>query len=418
MLRGASRARVRSAAPPLYAAGVSLGGNVLLKWLGRAGARRGDALVRAAAALRAARPHGRGHRDRQGLDRIYAWHFLRTLKPKALAMARRFPGLFDRDRIAPRAHAARLRRRRHRAAARLRDADDYWTRASSQAVARRRRGADARCSTPQRSVPARRSLPGTAEVAPRVQLEQPRHGGHVGFLTGPLSGRIDGCRGACSTSSTTALKSVRRPAIVENSLPIDRIPSPRNLQGLRHPRHRRQDAHRRRSSEPIGRGARHARARKAARHVRRRPRRPALGPALAAALARRLCAAGVDVIDIGVVATPMVYFATHHLEHRQRRDGHRQPQPARVQRPQDDGRRRHARPATTIQDAAQAHRGAASSRRGSGHATRSTTSREAYLERIIGDVKLARPMKIAVDCGNGVAGAFAPDALPRAWAAR
>ena len=38
--------------------------------------------------------------------------------------------------------------------------------------------------------------------------------------------------------------------------------------------------------------------------------------------------------------------------------------------------------------------------------------------RIVGDVKLARPMKIAVDCGNGVAGAFAPDALPRASAAR
>ena len=38
----------------------------------------------------------------------------------------------------------------------------------------------------------------------------------------------------------------------------------------------------------------------------------------------------------------------------------------------------------------------------------------AYLERIVGDVKLARPLKIAVDCGNGVAGAFAPDAVPRA----
>ena len=36
----------------------------------------------------------------------------------------------------------------------------------------------------------------------------------------------------------------------------------------------------------------------------------------------------------------------------------------------------------------------------------------AYLDRIVGDVKVARPMKIAIDCGNGVAGAFAPDALP------
>jgi hypothetical protein len=46
----------------------------------------------------------------------------------------------------------------------------------------------------------------------------------------------------------------------------------------------------------------------------------------------------MDVIDIGVVATPMVYFATLPLRDRQRRDGHGQPQPARVQRPEDDGR--------------------------------------------------------------------------------
>jgi phosphomannomutase/phosphoglucomutase len=40
---------------------------------------------------------------------------------------------------------------------------------------------------------------------------------------------------------------------------------------------------------------------------------------------------------------------------------------------------------------------------------RSHDLRQAYLERIAGDVKLSRPLKIAVDCGNGVAGAFAPD---------
>jgi phosphomannomutase/phosphoglucomutase len=37
----------------------------------------------------------------------------------------------------------------------------------------------------------------------------------------------------------------------------------------------------------------------------------------------------------------------------------------------------------------------------------------AYLDRIVGDVKLARPMKIAIDCGNGVAGAFAPELYRR-----
>jgi phosphomannomutase/phosphoglucomutase len=37
----------------------------------------------------------------------------------------------------------------------------------------------------------------------------------------------------------------------------------------------------------------------------------------------------------------------------------------------------------------------------------------AYADRIVGDVRLARPMRIAVDCGNGVAGAFAPDLYRR-----
>ena len=41
------------------------------------------------------------------------------------------------------------------------------------------------------------------------------------------------------------------------------------------------------------------------------------------------------------------------------------------------------------------------------------TSREAYLDRIVEDVKLSRPMKIVVDCGNGVAGDIAPELFRR-----
>jgi phosphomannomutase len=42
----------------------------------------------------------------------------------------------------------------------------------------------------------------------------------------------------------------------------------------------------------------------------------------------------------------------------------------------------------------------------------------AYRERIVGDIKLARPMKIVVDCGNGIAGRVGAGHLPRHWAAR
>ena len=133
------------------------------------------------------------------------------------------------------------------------------------------------------------------------------------------------------------------------------------------------------------------------------------GPELAAALAAGLQAAGVDVIDLGVVATPMVYFGTNVLNAQLRRHGHRQPQPARLQRLQDGAGRRTPSPATTITalyDRIVAHDGARRRRRA---ATAPTTSAPITSTRIIGDIKLARPMKIAVDCGNGVAGAFAGD---------
>ena len=134
------------------------------------------------------------------------------------------------------------------------------------------------------------------------------------------------------------------------------------------------------------------------------------GPELAAALADGIRAAGANVIDIGMVATPMTYFAAHALGTQLQRDGHRQPQPARLQRPQDGGRRRHA-VGRRHPGAAHAHRG----RRARAAAPAATAPHDiapAYFDRIAGDVRLARPMKIAVDCGNGVAGAFAPDAVP------
>ena len=77
---------------PMYAVGVSLGGSALLNWIGRAGD-HGQRVLRAAAAVSAPLDlMAAGIAIGQGLNRIYTWHFLRTLKPKALAMAQRFPG--------------------------------------------------------------------------------------------------------------------------------------------------------------------------------------------------------------------------------------------------------------------------------------------------------------------------------------
>ncbi len=130
------------------------------------------------------------------------------------------------------------------------------------------------------------------------------------------------------------------------------------------------------------------------------------GPGLSAALAAGLQAAGVDVIDIGMVATPMLYFATHVLGAPSgiMVTGSHNP-------PDYNGFKMVLAGEAIYGDAIQRlYRRIVDGdvTRGSG-AYRQHDVRAAYLERILSDVKLARPMKIAIDCGNGVAGSVAGD---------
>ena len=128
------------------------------------------------------------------------------------------------------------------------------------------------------------------------------------------------------------------------------------------------------------------------------------GPELIAALARGIQKSGINVIDVGLVATPMMYFAAYQLQDRLRGDAHRQPQPAGLQRPENGAGRRNAvrRNDTETAPAHRTERPHARLRQ----LRRNATSRAEYIARIVSDIKLARPMNITVDCGNGVAGAY------------
>jgi phosphomannomutase/phosphoglucomutase len=133
------------------------------------------------------------------------------------------------------------------------------------------------------------------------------------------------------------------------------------------------------------------------------------GPSLAAALAEGLQAAGVDVIDLGMVATPMVYFATNVLAGTRSGimvTGSHNPPDYNGFKMVLAGEAIYGDAITALYDSIQAYDGSSAAVKGS-YGTHDI--RAAYLERIIGDVKVARPIKIAVDCGNGVAGAFAGD---------
>jgi phosphomannomutase / phosphoglucomutase len=132
------------------------------------------------------------------------------------------------------------------------------------------------------------------------------------------------------------------------------------------------------------------------------------GPALAAALAEGLQSAGVDVVDLGVVATPMVYFGTNVLESKSgiMVTGSHNPPDYNGFKMVLAGEAIYGDAITGLYQSILDNEGKFAAQPGS---YRTHDIRAAYLERIIGDVKVARPIKIAVDCGNGVAGAFAGD---------
>jgi phosphomannomutase/phosphoglucomutase len=129
------------------------------------------------------------------------------------------------------------------------------------------------------------------------------------------------------------------------------------------------------------------------------------GPSLLAALAQGLRAGGLDVIDLGEIATPMVYFAVNELQ-----TGTGVMVTGSHNPPEYNGLKmvvgNEAIYGATIQELRQ--------RIESGQLAQGTGSyrqeniAERYLQRIVGDIQLARPMKLAIDCGNGVPGAYAP----------
>ena len=176
---------------PLFAVGVSLGGNALLKWLGEqeSAARH---VVAAAAGISA--PLNLAAADAslsRGFNRLYARHFLHTLIPKALAKLERFPGLYQAAAV--------------RAARTLRDFDevvtaplhgfsgaaDYYARSSAGqylagiGVETLLVNALNDPFLPAAALPAAHALPAA------VTLETPPAGGHVGFVSGAFPGHLD-----------------------------------------------------------------------------------------------------------------------------------------------------------------------------------------------------------------------------------
>jgi len=129
------------------------------------------------------------------------------------------------------------------------------------------------------------------------------------------------------------------------------------------------------------------------------------GPVLSAALIRGLVAAGIEVIDIGLATTPLLYFAAHTVCQSgiQVTGSHN---------PKDDngfkmvlgGRAIYGEEIQALRQMMEAE----TWQLREGGRVRHLDVLADYTQRIVGDVKLARPMTIVIDSGNGIAGASAP----------
>jgi len=184
------RLNLEHAGRPLVVSGVSLGGNAVLKWLGEQG--EAASFVRAAAAICPPQDLQAGAEAlASGFNRLYCEYFLRSLRPKTLAMLERWPALVDRERV-----------RRARDFFDFDDAVtaplhgfascyDYWTRSSCRQFLAGVRIPTLVINARNDPFVPQRALATASEVSRHVQLDYPEAGGHVGFPSSTGVGRFE-----------------------------------------------------------------------------------------------------------------------------------------------------------------------------------------------------------------------------------
>jgi len=131
------------------------------------------------------------------------------------------------------------------------------------------------------------------------------------------------------------------------------------------------------------------------------------GPKLRDALIEGIRSTGTGVIDVGMVATPLLYFSTHVLGTGSGVEitGSHNPPEYNGLKMMLGGTTLHGEAIQKLKRRIEGDALPRAERHGTLH---TADVRDAYFQRISTDVKLARPMTIAVDCGNGIAGEFAP----------
>jgi len=177
--------------PGLLAAGVSLGGNALMRWAGEQGLAAQQVVQAVAAICSPLDLTASGHAIGKGLNRqVYTRMFLRSMKPKAMAKLKQHPGLFDPVKLIAAEDLYQFDNLFTAPLHGFRDTDEYWRVASALQHMKN-------ISVPALALNAQNdpfipscSLPTSAKVSAHVTLWQPEGGGHVGFPSGSWPGHL------------------------------------------------------------------------------------------------------------------------------------------------------------------------------------------------------------------------------------
>ena len=129
------------------------------------------------------------------------------------------------------------------------------------------------------------------------------------------------------------------------------------------------------------------------------------GPELVEGLMAGLQEAGIQVIDVGMVTTPMLYFAASTLcQSGIQVTGSHNPKDYNGFKMVLAGRAIYGDEIQNLRRLMETETWVLKA----GGTRQSANVTDAYVQRIVGDIKLSRPLKVVVDCGNGIAGASAP----------
>jgi hypothetical protein len=170
---------------PIYAAGVSLGGNALMKWAGEQG-EAARPLVQATAAVCPPQDLEAGAiaLAKPGLARLYMWNFFKTLKPKCEQKWQQYPGSFDRLGAQRAKTFADFDEAATAPLHGFKSARDYWTQSSCRQFLRSIAVPTLVINALNDPFVPAHGLATKHEVSSHVLLEYPSQGGHVGFAQG------------------------------------------------------------------------------------------------------------------------------------------------------------------------------------------------------------------------------------------